>query len=51
MRFFQVIFEVSDDDEATVKKIRNMFREENVVYVSTLSEKKANRILDGEDDD
>lgn len=51
MRYFQVIFEVADDDKAIVSKIRQMLGEEHVVYVSTLSEKKANSILEGEDDE
>ena len=49
-KFFQVIFEIDDDDNESVVKIRNMFGEKCVVYVSSLNEKKAERILEGEDD-
>ena len=49
-KFFQVILEVDDDDVESVSKIRNMFWEQSVVYVSSLSNEKANKILEGEDD-
>lgn len=49
-KFFQVIFEIDDDDSESVVKIRNMLGEKGVVYVSSLNEKKAERILEGEDD-
>ena len=49
-KFFQVIFEVEDDDTESVSKIRNMLGEQSVVYVSSLSNEKAERILEGEDD-